>query len=94
MSNEWLSSAKAAEYLGVTSRTLYRLIDGGDLRAYRVGRVIRLRREDVEAYVAAAQIEPGSLRHLYPSTDDGPGVSASPDDAANGVPGEANSDIS
>jgi len=62
----WLSTAAAAKRLGVTPRTLYRFIDGDDLPAYRFGRVIRLKKSDVDAYIDSCRIEPGSLEHLYP----------------------------
>lgn len=65
---EWLSTQDAARRLGVTPRTLYRFIDLGDLPAYRLGRVIRLKAEDVDAFIEASRIEPGSLEHLYPDT--------------------------
>jgi excisionase family DNA binding protein len=64
----WLSSQDAAKRLGVTARTLYRFIDQGDLPAYRLGRVIRLKLADVDAFIDASRIEPGSLEHLYPDT--------------------------
>lgn len=57
----WLSIAEAARRLGVTPRTLYRLINAGDLPAYRIGRVIRLKVVDVEECVEASRIIPGSL---------------------------------
>ncbi|HET8930902.1 MAG TPA: helix-turn-helix domain-containing protein [Acidimicrobiales bacterium] len=63
---QWLSTAAAAKHLGVTPRTLYRFIDEDDLPAYRFGRVIRLKRSDVDAYIESCRIEPGSLEHLYP----------------------------
>ncbi len=63
---QWLGTAEAARYLGITTRTLYRLIDGGELAAYKFGRVIRLKRSDVEAFVEDSRITPGSLEHLYP----------------------------
>ena len=53
---------------GVTSRTLYRFIDEGQLVAYRFGRVIRLQESDVAAFIEASRIEPGTLEHLYPET--------------------------
>jgi len=37
----WMGTPEACEYLGIGLRTLYRLIHGGELRAYKVGRVIR-----------------------------------------------------
>ena len=70
----WLSTAEAAKRLGITARTLYRFIDEGQLPAYRFGRVIRLRENEVGAFIEACRIEPGTLEHLYPdpvgSTDD------------------------
>jgi excisionase family DNA binding protein len=58
---EWMSTAEVAEYLGVQSRTLYRFIDEGRLAAYRFGRVIRLKRLDVDSFVQSCRIEPGTL---------------------------------
>lgn len=64
----WLSTPAAAERLGVTARTLYRFIDEGQLPAYKFGRVIRLKQEDVDAYIESCQVQPGSISHLYPET--------------------------
>ena len=46
----WLRSSEACEFLGVSRRELYRLIDHGELPAYRFGRQIRLRDEDVRRF--------------------------------------------
>ena len=62
----WLSTAEAAKRLGVTPRTLYRFIDEGQLPAYRMGRVIRLREGEVDAFIETCRIQPGTLEHLYP----------------------------
>jgi excisionase family DNA binding protein len=40
---DWMSTKDASMYLGVTLRTLYRMIDIDGLPAYQMGRVIRLR---------------------------------------------------
>lgn len=64
----WLSTQDAARRLGITPRTLYRFIDLGELPAYRLGRVIRLKADDVDAFIEASRIVPGSLEHLYPDT--------------------------
>jgi excisionase family DNA binding protein len=61
----WLSTRTAADQLGITTRTLYRLIDSGQLPAYKFGRVIRLKEDEVEAFVESARIVPGELEHLY-----------------------------
>lgn len=63
---DWLSSADAARSLGITTRTLYRFIDQGELAGYRFGRVIRVRRSDIDAFIERSRIEPGTLEHLYP----------------------------
>ena len=47
----WLSSGQAAKHLGITPRTLYRLIDGGRVPGYRFGRVIRLKQCDVDRFI-------------------------------------------
>lgn len=65
---EWLSTQDAARRLGITPRTLYRFIDLGDLPAYRLGRVIRLKADDIDAFIESSRIEPGTLEHLYPDT--------------------------
>ena len=63
--SEWMSTKEAAEELGVTVRTLYRLIDEGLVRAYQIGRVIRIKRPDIEGYLEAVCITPGQLKDLY-----------------------------
>ncbi len=63
----WLSTETAAKRLGITTRTLYRFINEGDLPAYRMGRVIRVQQADVDAFIDRSRIEPGTLSHLYPS---------------------------
>lgn len=64
----WLSTKEAARRLGITTRTLYRLIDSGQIPAYKFGRVIRLQESEVDAFIEAARIEPGDLEHLYVDT--------------------------
>lgn len=68
---EWLSTQEASRRLGITTRTLYRFVDQGDLPAYRMGRVIRLKATDIDAFIDASRIEPGTLEHLYPDTSPG-----------------------
>ena len=45
-----MSTGDACDELGITLRTLYRIIDEGRLPCYQFGRVYRLRTEDVEHY--------------------------------------------
>jgi excisionase family DNA binding protein len=64
--NGWLGTTEAAARLGITLRSLYRFIDEGDLAAYKFGRVIRLKEEDINQFIEACRIQPGQLEHLYP----------------------------
>ena len=63
---EWLGTPEAAERLGITQRTLYRLIDEGQVPAYKMGRVLRVRATDLDVFLEQSRVTPGSLRHLYP----------------------------
>ena len=38
------------------------------MAAYKFGRVIRLQQTEVDAFIAASRISPGSLEHLYPDS--------------------------
>jgi excisionase family DNA binding protein len=73
----WLSVQEAARALGVVSRTVYGLINAGELPGHRIGRVIRVRREDLDRYLESARIQPGALDHLC-----GTALTRSPGDAA------------
>ena len=64
----WLSTREAARQLGITTRTLYRLIDSGQIPAYKFGRVIRLQEAELDSFIQSARIEPGALEHLYADT--------------------------
>ena len=64
----WLSTPAAADRLGITPRTLYRFIDEGQIPAYKFGRVIRLKRDEVDSFIETCRVEPGTMAHLYPST--------------------------
>lgn len=55
---------QSSRIVGVANRTVYRLINAGALRGYRIGRVIRVRRDDLESYFDSVRITPGSLDHL------------------------------
>ncbi len=76
---DWLSTKQAAECLGITLRSLYRFIDEGDLVAYKFGRVIRIQQSDVDRFIEASRIAPGSLEHLYPEAKGNGRAAVSPD---------------
>ena len=64
--SEWLGTKDASARLGITLRSLYRFIDEGDLPAYKFGRVIRMKVDDVDRFIESCRIQPGQLEHLYP----------------------------
>jgi excisionase family DNA binding protein len=67
---QWLGTRQAADRIGVTQRTLYRFIDDGKLPAYKFGRVIRVKIDDVDRFIDASRIQPGELSHLVAGDDD------------------------
>ena len=89
---EWIGTPEACARLGVTLRTLYRFIDSGQLPAYKMGRVIRLRAHEVEEFIQSARIAPGTLEHLYPEPHPRPErPKGSPPRPARPVPSRARS---
>lgn len=65
-----MGTVEAAEYLGVVQRSVYGLINRGELPAVKIGRVIRLRKVDVDAFLEEHRIKPGDLDHLVPGEDE------------------------
>ena len=61
--DEWFGVPALAKQLGVTIPTLYRILDSGELPAYKIGRVIRIQRVDVEAFQERTKGKRGELRH-------------------------------
>ncbi len=61
---EWLTVEQVAEWLQVSTKTIRRYIEAGTLPAVNLGgRAIRIRREDIEAWLQTRRVEPGtSLR--------------------------------
>lgn len=68
---EWLGTPKAADRLGVSQKTLYKMINQGDLPAYKLGRNIRVRSSDLESFLENRRVTPGDLDHLLPDVEEG-----------------------
>lgn len=49
----WLGCRAAARYLSCCTRTLYRKVQSGSLKAARMGRTLRFRRQDLDAFLMA-----------------------------------------
>lgn len=59
----WFTQAEAADYYGVTDRTIRNMIRRGELRGYRLGRsrMVRLDRQELEKLVRPIPAaDPGS----------------------------------
>lgn len=67
--SEWLSMEDVGEELGIGVKTVYRLINRGELVAYRIARNYRVRPADVVAYLESARVKPGEMDHLIPDYD-------------------------
>jgi excisionase family DNA binding protein len=52
MPEDILTIREVADYLKVTQRTLYRLVQEGALPAFKVGNSWRFRREDLERWIS------------------------------------------
>ena len=76
----WLSTERAAARLGLAPRTLYRFVDRGEITAYRFGRVLRFRLDELDQFINRCRIEPGSLRHLYEDAEGSRRVERDPDE--------------
>lgn len=50
---EWLTLAEMGEWLRVSRSTAYKMIHDEDIPIYRVGRSIRVKRQDVERWLAS-----------------------------------------
>ena len=53
----YFTKASLARELDVTERTIHNFIKRGWLQAYRLGASVRIRPEDVEAFLEARRIE-------------------------------------
>jgi len=56
-----LTLVEAARWLGISASVLQRLVDAGELPATRVDGVAGVRVNDLQAWIEASQVKPGSL---------------------------------
>ena len=56
-----LTAADVCEILNIVPRTLYRLIDKGDIRAFKVGRDYRIAQDELDRFMTVGtDLEKGS----------------------------------
>lgn len=46
-----LTAYEAMEYLGIGENTLYRLLNSGELGAFRIGRIWKVPRKELDKYI-------------------------------------------
>ncbi len=51
MKDRWLSVEEICEYLGIGRDTVYRLIEHKDLPAFRIGRLWKFKKDEVDDWV-------------------------------------------
>ena len=89
-----LSGEAAAAFLGITPRTLRRLLDAGDLKTTRVGRRDLLERTELDGYLQRHRVAPGSLGHLSTSSRQARTDDRSVSGSESRVPAEAEATVS
>ncbi|MEM4721768.1 MAG: helix-turn-helix domain-containing protein [Candidatus Methanomethylicaceae archaeon] len=61
---EYWSVEEVACFLGVKRSTVYSLTERGELPHYRIGRLIRFKKEDIEDWMKGQRIEKTGGQHL------------------------------
>jgi len=59
-----LTAREAAEILNVSTRTIYREGERGNIKKIRVGSRLRFRMEDIQKYIADAEEAPSQPKQL------------------------------
>ena len=54
--NEFLKIEDISAYLNIKTKTLYAMVESGDIPHYRIGRLIRFKREDVDLWMEAKKV--------------------------------------
>jgi excisionase family DNA binding protein len=86
-----LTVAELAEWLRVTEKTVYRMTQRGELPHVRVGRAVRYRRQDIEAYLER-QVRHGMDEDAEEDRDPDGTPDAAPRRAAQDAPTPADGD--
>ena len=58
-----LSIKEVIEILNISRATLYRMIDAGEIKAYKIGKGVRFKQEEIEEYINSRHIKPKKERH-------------------------------
>jgi len=60
----WMTRDEAANYLKVSKKTIDRWIRAGKLPAAKHGGIVRLRREDIDAFMLRSRIPGSGVREV------------------------------
>ena len=55
---EWFSYLEAEQFAGLSRTTMWRLVRSGEVKAARVGRLVRINRRSLEQYLERAAGNP------------------------------------
>lgn len=55
----WLSAIEAGRILGVSGKTVIRMMEDGDFPGYKIGSVWKFKREDIEKYIESRKFQGG-----------------------------------
>jgi len=69
MPNEhmWLTANQAGKVLGVSGRTVIRMMEDGDLPGYKIGSVWKFKQGDVETYIESRRFRGGKAAKSEPA---------------------------
>lgn len=56
--NQMLSANQAGRLLGVSGKTMIRMMESGEIPGYRIGIAYKFRRGDIEQYLEAHKYQP------------------------------------
>jgi excisionase family DNA binding protein len=54
VTREWVTYKQAEELSGLSRTTLWKLLSGGEIKAARVGRAVRINRRSLDGYLEQA----------------------------------------
>jgi len=57
--NEYLKIEDISSYLKIKNKTLYAMVESGDIPHYKIGRLIRFKKEDVDLWMEAKKVTGG-----------------------------------
>ena len=56
---EWFTTDEQVRWLGLGRTKTYEMLRSGEIPSYKIGRVRRIRRQDVEAWLESNRFRPG-----------------------------------